>query len=268
MSDSRIVLCTGGFDPLHSGHIAYLKAAKALGDILIVGLNSDEWLERKKGKAFMPWNERLNIVNSLEVVDEVFTFMDDDDSAINFIKQVKAHYPITAYKLIFANGGDRTADNIPEMIFDEVEFVFGVGGEEKKNSSSWILEEWTAPKVERNWGHYRNLYKGENFMVKELVINPQSSLSMQRHKYRSETWNLVSGQADILVNNTPIGNPLDGPNVWSLSPHNPVDIPQGYWHKGRNLNDEPAHIIEIWKGDTNNLTEADIERRYEGGDTI
>ena len=50
---------------------------------------------------------------------------------------------------------------------------------------------------------------------------------MQRHKYRSETWNLVSGQADILVNNTPIGNPLDGPNVWSLSPHNPVDIPQG-----------------------------------------
>ena len=56
----KIVLATGGFDPVHSGHIQYLKAAKELGDILIVGLNSDEWLERKKGKSFMPWNERLN----------------------------------------------------------------------------------------------------------------------------------------------------------------------------------------------------------------
>lgn len=267
MSDSRIVLCTGGFDPLHGGHIAYLKAAKALGDILIVGLNSDEWLERKKGKAFMPWNERLNILNSLEVVDEVFTFMDDDDTAINFIKQVKAHYPITAYKLIFANGGDRTADNIPEMVFDDVEFVFGVGGEDKKNSSSWILKEWSAPKVERNWGHYRNLYKGKNFMVKELVINPQSSLSMQRHKHRSETWNLVSGNAELLVNWATTGDPFDGANIWKLSPQNPVDIPKNYWHKGRNNTDEPAHIVEIWKGDTEHLTEDDIERWYSGEDT-
>ncbi len=259
MSDSKIVMCTGGFDPLHTGHIAYLKAAKELGDILIVGINSDEWLERKKGKAFMPWNERLAILNSLEVVDEVFTFMDDDDTAINFIKQVKAHYPITAYKLIFANGGDRTADNIPEMIFDEVEFVFGVGGEDKKNSSSWILEEWKAPKVERSWGHYRNLYKGKNFMVKELVINPQSSLSMQRHEHRSETWNIVSGKADILIKHG-ITDPYDGPSVWTLHPSNPVDITKGSWHKGRNLHNEPAHIIEIWKGETDKLTEDDIER--------
>lgn len=259
MSDSKIVMCTGGFDPLHTGHIAYLKAAKELGDILIVGINSDEWLERKKGKAFMPWNERLAILNSLEVVDEVFTFMDDDDTAINFIKQVKAHYPITAYKLIFANGGDRTADNIPEMIFDDVEFVFGVGGEDKKNSSSWILEEWKAPKVERSWGHYRNLYKGKNFMVKELVINPHSALSMQRHEHRSETWNLVSGNAEVLVKQG-ITDPYDGPSVWTLHPNNPVDIIKGVWHKGRNVTDEPAHIIEIWKGETDKLTEDDIER--------
>ena len=259
MSDSKIVMCTGGFDTLHTGHIAYLKAAKELGDILIVGINSDEWLERKKGKAFMPWNERLAILNSLEVVDEVFTFMDDDNTAINFIKQVKAHYPITAYKLIFANGGDRTADNIPEMIFDDVEFVFGVGGEDKKNSSSWILEEWKAPKVERSWGHYRNLYKGKNFMVKELVINPHSALSMQRHEHRSETWNLVSGNAEVLVKQG-ITDPYDGPSVWALHPNNPVDIIKGVWHKGRNTTDEPAHIIEIWKGETDKLTEEDIER--------
>ena len=109
-----IVLATGGFDPIHSGHIEFFNNAKELGDILVVGLNSDEWLERKKGKSFMPWNERLKIINNLQMVDEVYTFMDDDDSAINFIKQIKAHYPKD--KLIFANGGDRTADNIPEMV--------------------------------------------------------------------------------------------------------------------------------------------------------
>ena len=85
----------------------------------------------------MPWNERLCIVNNLQMVDEVFTFMDDDDSAINFIKQVKAHYPKDT--LIFANGGDRTEKNIPEMSVEGVEFAFGVGGENKANSSSWIL---------------------------------------------------------------------------------------------------------------------------------
>lgn len=80
--------------------------------------------------------------------------------------------------------------------------------------------------------------------------------------------NLVSGEADILINNTPIGDPLEGPNVWELSPQNPVNIPPGYWHKGRNLHDEPAHIVEIWKGDTDKLSEEDIERWYEGGDIL
>ncbi|SVA65947.1 uncharacterized protein METZ01_LOCUS118801 [marine metagenome] len=214
----------------------------------------------------MPWNERLKIINNLQMVDEVYTFMDDDDSAINFIKQIKAHHPKD--KLIFANGGDRTADNIPEMVFDDVEFVFGVGGEDKKNSSSWLLENWKAPKVVRSWGHYRNLYKGKGFKVKELVINPHSSLSMQRHRYRSETWNLVSGEAELLVNWTTMGNPFDGANVWKLAPANPVDIASGYWHKGRNNSDEPAHIIEIWKGETDKLSEDDIERWYEGKDVI
>ena len=121
----RIVLVTGGFDPLHSGHIAYFKAAKELGDILIVGLNSDEWLERKKGRAFMPWNERLCIINNLSMVDEVYTFDDEDNSAKHFIQQVQAHYP--GSELIFANGGDRTANNIPEMTVKDVTFKFGIG---------------------------------------------------------------------------------------------------------------------------------------------
>lgn len=185
----KIVLVNGGFDPLHSGHISYFKAAKALGDMLIVGINSDEWLERKKGRAFLPWNERLCIINNLAMVDEVYTFDDSDDSAKHFISQVRAHYPEA--RIIYANGGDRTADNIPEMDFEDenLEFVFGVGGEDKKNSSSWILQEWKAPKTERSWGYYRVIHEhGQRVKVKELTVDPGKYLSMQRHKSRAEYW--------------------------------------------------------------------------------
>ena len=75
-----IILVTGGFDPIHSGHIAYFKAAKILGDRLIVGVNSDKWLVNKKGSAFMPINERIDIVSNLSVVDEVIKY-------VEFLKQ-------------------------------------------------------------------------------------------------------------------------------------------------------------------------------------
>jgi cytidyltransferase-like protein len=108
-----IVVVSGGFDPIHSGHIQLIKEARALGDQLIVGINSDEWLARKKGRAFMPWQERLCVINNLQQVDEVYTFDDDDGTACHLLQQVRAHYP--ADRIIFANGGDRTQDNIPEM---------------------------------------------------------------------------------------------------------------------------------------------------------
>ena len=76
-----IVVVTGGFDPLHSGHIVYFKDAKKLGDKLIVGINSDEWLVNKKGRPFMPLSERSEIIKNLTVVDEVITFDDQDNSA-------------------------------------------------------------------------------------------------------------------------------------------------------------------------------------------
>jgi len=139
---TKIVVVSGGFDPIHSGHIKLIKAAKLLGDMLIVGINSDEWLACKKGRAFMPWQERLCILNNLSAVDEVYTFDDEDGTACHLLQQVRAHYPDS--QIVFANGGDRTKDNIPEMSVDGVEFVFGVGGANKANSSSWILQEWKA----------------------------------------------------------------------------------------------------------------------------
>ena len=255
-----IVLVTGGFDPLHSGHIEYLKEARKMGKKLIVGVNSDAWLTRKKGKAFMPLEERGAIVDAVKWVDKVIGFdaeYDADDSSRMFIKDMLEYNP--SAKIIFANGGDRKAGNIPEESITDPRLMFatGVGGDNKKNSSSWILKDWEAPKVQREWGHYRNLYKGDGFAVKELVINPKSSLSMQKHKHRSETWNLVSGTAHILTSQRTI--PED-PTRQNLVPANPIDIPSNVWHKGVNDSDEPAHIVEVWKGPSELLGEDDIER--------
>jgi len=140
----RVVIVSGGFDPIHSGHINHFLEAKKLGDILIVGLNSDEWLTRKKGKPFMPIEERLAVVKSMRPVDSAVAFNDDDNSSISLIKQALILFD----DVLFANGGDRTQDNIPEIDeFDKdprVQFAFGVGGSHKQNSSSWILKQWNS----------------------------------------------------------------------------------------------------------------------------
>lgn len=258
---TKIVLVTGGFDPLHSGHIAYFEAAKQLGDELWVGLNSDAWLANKKGRSFMPIQERASIVKNLRMVDRIISNFDDSDGSAS--GAIHKAYTLGAEHVIFANGGDRGTGNTPEQHdfrhTPNIEFVFGVGGEDKRNSSSWILKEWQAPKTEREWGHYRELYSGDGFSVKELVIAPHSKLSMQRHQHRSETWNIVSGKAHVHMN-TNSGNPYDGSAVYRLHPANPVDIPRGAWHQGVNDSDKPAHIVEVWKGPSEHLTEQDIER--------
>lgn len=249
----NIVLVTGGFDPLHSGHIAYFKAARTLGDMLIVGINSDEWLTRKKGRAFMPWNERLCIINNLQMVDEVYTFDDEDGSAKHFIQQVRAHYPHA--KIIFANGGDRTKDNIPEMDVedDNIEFVFGVGGENKLNSSSWILQEWKTPKVVRPWGYYRVLDEYPGYKIKELVIDPGKKLSMQRHFNRAEHWYVLKGKCDIVTE-------YNGSIMKNTKRENEEYIIGALvWHQGQNNYTEPCHILEVQYGIE--CIESDIERR-------
>ena len=136
----KIVLVSGGFDPLHSGHIAYFESAAKLGDELWVALNSDAWLARKKGRHFMPLKERASIVKNLRMVDKVIVdFGDEDNSSTYAILKAKQ---LGAEHIIFANGGDRGSDNTPEQkaykYSPDVEFVFGIGGEDKKNSSSWI----------------------------------------------------------------------------------------------------------------------------------
>lgn len=249
----KIVIVTGGFDPLHSGHIAYFQAARRLGDILIVGLNSDAWLERKKGQAFMPLAERRAIVGSLKDVDLTITYNDDDGSSRDAIRQVKQGYPDA--EIIFANGGDRTADNIPEMTEKDVVFKFGVGGEDKKNSSSWILQEWKTPKTERAWGYYRVLHEVPGMKVKELTVNPGCSLSMQKHNHRAEYWIVSEGRANV---NSLMAGGYSLPTT-ELALHEEYKVPVNEWHQLTNPYDTPVKIVEIQYGDK--CIEEDIDRR-------
>lgn len=251
----KIVLVTGGFDPVHSGHIAYFEAAKKLGDKLIVGVNSDAWLERKKGRAFLPNWERVNIVNNLKMVDQVITFDDSDNTAIDAITRVKSMYPYMT-NLVFANGGDRTKDNIPEMVVQDVEFVFGVGGGDKVNSSSWLLDEWKAPRTQRPWGYYRVLHEhGNTAKVKELTVDPGQRLSMQRHSSRGEHWLVTEGVATVYT----IDRKSDVDLLGEFGRWQHIHIVRNEWHQLCNETNEPLKLIEIQYG--TNCQEMDIERK-------
>jgi len=251
-----IVVISGGFDPLHSGHIKLIKQARLLGDMLVVGINSDEWLARKKGRAFMPWAERLCVLNNLKQVDEVYTFDDEDGTACHLLHQVRAHYPTA--RIIFANGGDRTDINIPEMSFgdDNIKFVFGIGGFDKSNSSSWILQEWKAPRTERTWGHYRVLHQaGAEVKVKELTVEPGKSLSMQRHQFRAEHWFVSEGTATVYT----INRKSDAELLGQFTKHQHIHINRQEWHQLCNETDQPLRVVEIQYGDQ--CVEEDIERQ-------
>ena len=251
------VIATGGFDPIHTGHIQYLKEANLCGTQLVVGVNSDEWLIRKKGRAFMPWEERAGIVSELACVDKVISFDDSNDNACDCIDQVRKMYPND--QLIFVNGGDRTKNNIPEMFHggENVLFEFGIGGENKKNSSSWILKEWAQPTTQRKWGTYKILDSNGDWQVKELSFDVGQSLSDQRHKYRSEHWHIVSGSVLMELDR---GDGMPGSkHVKIYHAGMSVDIPKEVWHKATNVGKEPAKVIEVWLGPI--LKESDIERR-------
>ena len=249
----KIIIVSGGFDPIHSGHIAYFKSARNLGDKLVVALNSDQWLINKKGKFFMPFNERKAIIENFADVDKVISFEDDDlGSATNALIKVKEMYPED--DIAFANGGDRNKGNIPEMSVEGIEFIFSVGGDDKKNSSSWILKKWQYYHEDRIWGSFYNLFEGEGVKVKELIVDPGKGMSFQKHFKRHEIW-LVS-QGSCVVNYSK-EKPENRENV-TLNKFDKYIVPLGEWHQITNPFDETCRIIEIQYGEE--VVEDDIER--------
>lgn len=215
------MMVSGGFDPLHVGHVEYLERAALLGRVVVV-LNSDAWLIRKKGYAFMPWVERCRVLKAMWSVYKVVPVDDSDGSVCEAIRRIKPD--------VFANGGDRTNENTPETTLCRelgIDLAFGLGG--KVQTSSGLV---TKAKTEkRAWGEYTVLFDGPELKVKMLTVNPKSATSVQRHRKRSEHW-------------------VYADNAYKF-------VPAGEVHQLRNESDTPLTVVEVQIGD---CQEDDIER--------
>ena len=130
----KMIMVSGGFDPPHIGHVRMFKEAAKWGDV-VVAINSDEWLKRKKGYVFMPWDQRAEIIREFASVTVVTPFDDSDNTACDAIRKFRPD--------AFANGGDRKKENTPEMdLCDKlgVQMLWGIGGKDKPQSSSWLVD--------------------------------------------------------------------------------------------------------------------------------
>ena len=137
-----IILVSGGFDPIHSGHIKLINEANNYGDVVVL-LNSDKWLRNKKGKEFLPFTERKIIMQNIKGVIDVIEFDDSDRTCVDGLKKAKEKYNNQIIK--FANGGDRNNKTTPETKFceqNDIIALWGIGGNNNANSSSWILKKW------------------------------------------------------------------------------------------------------------------------------
>ena len=138
----NMIILSGGFDPIHKGHVRMFKEA-SLNGMVVAGLNSDQWLIRKKGKFFMPFVERKEILESIRYIDLVKSFDDSDDTACSLINKINNEYSDN-YNIFFGNGGDRTNQTTPEIKFcndNNIDLIWGLGGG-KIQSSSELLKNW------------------------------------------------------------------------------------------------------------------------------
>ncbi len=195
-----VVAVSGGFDPVHVGHVRMFNEAKRLGDELVVILNNDFWLCDKKGCAFMVEKERAEIIKALGPVDRVIVTRhkpgDKDRSVCRELRKLKPD--------VFANGGDRTSNNIPELVLCNelgIKTVFNVGRGGKVQSSSWLTNNMLQQKINsvRPWGKFRYWVGGKDWHLKTLVIDKGGELSLQSHKDRDEIWVVARGMAQASV---------------------------------------------------------------------
>jgi cytidyltransferase-like protein len=262
----QTVLLTGGFDPLHEGHLDAIDAGAKLGR-LIIGLNSDAWLEKKRGR-YLPYATREAVLRHVVGVDSVVPVEDDaDGTAALCIHAVEPD--------VFINGGDRAdASDLPEA---ELEAMRLVGCEPvfldqpKRNSSSRLMRLAVDATIARDygkiplqlrrepnlrsWGFYIVLGEGPGWKAKLLAIKPNASTSKQRHKHRVERMYCVRGSGFVMQEG------FDGKrqHLFSTRPEQEaVFIPQHGWHQ-LFAGDQGMNIVEIQLG--SNCDEEDIERQ-------
>lgn len=233
------ICVSGGFDPLHEGHLQMFKEAAAQGSLTVI-INSDAWLLRKKGFVFLPWRQRAMIIADLRHVAAVAAVEDSDDTVCEALRRLRPRF--------FANGGDRKPGNTPEMALCEelgIGMLWGVGGGKADSSSEIARKAW----VQRDWGRYVTLDEGKGYKVKKLVIAPGRAISLQYHNHRSEYWYMAGPCAQVRL----------GDATREIAPGAaPVVVEKKTVHRLANSGSEPLVVIEIQSGDY--LEEDDIIR--------
>ena len=247
----RLVAVSGGFDPLHIGHVRMFKEARKLGDTLVVIINNDNWLRKKKGFVFMPQKERAELIRAFPFVDKVvLTDHKDNDADTSVCRMLKKLRPA-----VFANGGDRTsAKDIPEVVVCRelgIKMAFNVGKGGKVQSSSWMTESASRPvkRSERPWGEYYGWDEGKKWNLKTIYIKPKKRLSLQYHHHREEWWLLVEGDATATVH--------EGKDVRSIPLRKGEVFRVGKRQVHRLSSKKGGVVVEVAYGD---FDEADIVR--------
>ena len=248
------VIVSGGFDPIHLGHLNLINEASKIGNVIVI-VNSDEFLMQKKGFYLIPSNERVAIIKNLKNVDSVFLSIDKDESVSESIKTLAAD---KSYNIrFFANGGDRkTVSDIPEYEIckeNDIELIFDVGGGKSQSSSNLFKEaidlfNFYKNHTKKPWGSYLNLLKESNFLVKKILIDAGEEISYQSHNYRDEHWVLIEGDLEV----------KNGSSIRKLHANEYEFIKRKSKHRIKNIGSKTAMMIEIQFGDK--IDENDIKR--------
>lgn len=271
----KIIIVSGYFNPVHSGHIKLFESAKKLGNKLIVILNSDNQVKLKGSFPFMGEIERKKIIESIKYVDDVFISIDKDKTVCRTIEKVYKKFSKKGVEFVFANGGDRKMGDVPE---DDVckslsiAMKYNIGGG-KSQSSSWLIGKVKKCKehnedliycekcfsdrdkkiykrvgVERPWGSYLVLEEGKGYKVKVVSVKPRKRLSLQSHNFRSEHWVVVSGQAKVTIND----------KEFFLKEGESVFVSKKIKHRLENPFNKTLEVVEVQNGKY--LEEDDIIR--------
>ena len=267
----NFVVVSGGFDPLHSGHIALFKNASEYGKVIAI-VNNDNFLLKKKKYIFMPISERLEVVLSNQFISEAIISIDQDNTvSLTIRKLIDDGYNIR----YFANGGDRkTLSDIPESKGcneNNIKLVFGIGGGKTQSSSdltenlfSLMSEENEIKKeilikniTQKPWGSYQLFFKNKTFLVKKMMINSGEEISNHFHEHRHEHWILVAGAIQVILDDI----------KYEMQVNEHLYIPKGSKHQIINPYSQPAELVEIQLGKI--IDEDDIVRlsdKYLRGD--